>query len=150
MDQFIVKIRVSKSGKPDTLMTAMRTVPALSIKAVEALARINRHEAEASGMVEISLEDMARRVISRPRYGALIWVLLFVTGKGIGEQPPPLENTPRLKEIAPIIAEQWPEIWAELRAGALCDCYQPHDDLAAFLDSVAAPPMQANGAAHSG
>ena len=34
MDRFIVKIRVSKSGKPDTLMTAMRTVPALSIKAV--------------------------------------------------------------------------------------------------------------------
>ena len=34
MDQFIVKIRVSRSGKPETFMTANRTVPSTSIAAI--------------------------------------------------------------------------------------------------------------------
>ncbi len=48
MDQFIVKIRVSKSGKPDTFMTANRSVPSTSIAAV-----LNRLTADLDKMTPI-------------------------------------------------------------------------------------------------
>ncbi len=46
MDHFIVKIRVSKKDKPDTFMTANRSVPSTSIAAV-----LNRLTADLDKMI---------------------------------------------------------------------------------------------------
>lgn len=55
MDQYIVRIRVAKSGTPDTLMTAIRSVPALNIKAV-----INRLTDELDKMEPVEEDPNAK------------------------------------------------------------------------------------------
>jgi hypothetical protein len=100
-----------------------------SVRAAVELDRIGKEERE--GQAGQTQEDALQNILSR-KYGAIVFSLMVLeTVEEIGPRFSLTGALPWFKEVAPLLAQDFPEFWQRIRNGLDSDCRADADTMAA-------------------
>jgi hypothetical protein len=105
--------------------------PAIRIKAIESLNKLEQIERAANSGAEQSWEDDTRALLAVKRNGLGLCAMSFL---GVVEEYAPrlnLAGIPLFAQLAPTIAQTYPELWQKIRALLDSDCKADADRMAA-------------------
>ena len=108
--------------------------PAIRIKAIESLAKIEQSERAAGADVKHSWEDDTRALLAA-RNGLGHCAMAFL---GVVEEYKPrlnLAGVPLFSELAPSISKEFPDLWQKMRALLDSDCQAAADKMAAAAET---------------